>query len=111
MRRGCTFKGNIAKLFTAAGNHVIGEGPDVEISKSLGISCGQRSRAGPDRALSSSRAAAQAEPALAEEEAGAAGPGEQIASTPHRSISVLNRYRALLLDSTYRPVGVANWQR
>lgn len=74
-------------------------------------SSGQRSRAGPDRALSSSRAAAHAEPALAEDAAAGGGEGQQIGSTPHRPIQVLNRYRALLLDSTYRPVGVANWQR
>jgi len=63
--------------------------------------------------VSSSLAAARAEPAPAVDSAvndseGACGP---IGSTPHRSISVLNRYRALLLDSTYRPVGVTNWQR
>lgn len=62
---------------------------------------------GTERAVSSSVVASQAEPALAEDE----GALEPLASTPHRSISVLNRYRALLLDSTYRPVGVANWQR
>ena len=30
---------------------------------------------------------------------------------PHESIRPLSRYRALLLDASYRPVGVANWQR
>ena len=45
--------------------------------------------------------------------AGAAAPCDtEPHPTPfHRSISMLNRHRALLLDSTYRPVGVANWQR
>jgi hypothetical protein len=33
------------------------------------------------------------------------------ASEQQESIRVLSRYRALLLDATYRPVGVANWQR
>jgi 5-methylcytosine-specific restriction endonuclease McrA len=56
--------------------------------------------------------ATQAEPAPAVDAADyGEGAPEPIASTPHRPISVLNRYRALLLDSTYRPVGVANWQR
>lgn len=29
----------------------------------------------------------------------------------HTHLRMLSRYRALLLDATYRPVGVANWQR
>lgn len=68
---------------------------------------GQRSRLGVERGVSSSSSAAAAQPAAAPEPDPCADP----ASTQHRSISVLNRYRALLLDSTYRPVGVANWQR
>lgn len=66
---------------------------------------------GSERAITSSStaAAAAAEPAVAASaEPSYASPD---ASTPHRGFSVLNRYRALLLDSTYRPVGVANWQR
>lgn len=69
-----------------------------------------RSRGGTERAVSSSVAAAQAQPAPAVDMADGEG-AEPVGSTPHRSISVLNRYRALLLDSTYRPVGVTNWQR
>lgn len=68
----------------------------------------------PERGLGSSAAAAgaaaaAAAPALDPHDAG--GAGTLPASTPHRSISVLNRFRALILDQSYRPVGVANWQR
>lgn len=66
---------------------------------------------GSERAFTSSStaAAAAAEPAI--EAAGGAAYASPDASAPLRGFSVLNRYRALLLDSTYRPVGVANWQR
>ncbi|KAL4853339.1 hypothetical protein ACK3TF_005685 [Chlorella vulgaris] len=36
---------------------------------------------------------------------------ESESSTHLRGMSVLSRYRALLLDNSYKPVGVANWQR
>lgn len=62
----------------------------------------QRGRMSQDRALTTSTpAAGESQPAAA-----------AAAESPLRGgLSVLNRYRALLLDSTYRPVGVANWQR
>ena len=31
--------------------------------------------------------------------------------TPHPALQVLSRYRALVLDSAYRPIDVVNWQR
>lgn len=42
----------------------------------------------------------------------AAPAAESWASVPaHRALQVLSRYRALVLDSAYRPVEVVNWQR
>lgn len=32
-------------------------------------------------------------------------------SRPHRALQVLSRYKALVVDASYRPVDVVNWQR
>lgn len=37
--------------------------------------------------------------------------GQEVLEMPHRSLQMLSRYRALVLDSAYRPIDVVNWQR
>ena len=36
---------------------------------------------------------------------------EDVDLLPKRALQVLSRYRALILDSSYRPIDVVNWQR
>lgn len=61
-----------------------------------------------ERGLSSTSATSSiaAAPAL-----DAAYEGNDLSVVPHRALGVLSRYRALVLDSAYRPIDVVHWQR